>query len=672
MCPLQATYDIATSKIKYTEGFMVIPYNGEIITKPEEFWSDDNKLLVTPINYILCANFSAQTCLLFLLQSFWNYLANNIAKTTFMGSFEFKSYIIYSIFSMALFPLLQWLFRYDTLYTEVVPQLAYGIILFIIGLLGVRSHWRFTKLLRITRSVNSSQLCIVLKLEYFKEMNRYLTWGLFIGSTAMIILCADAFTPQKYLNSHKFTMDLLICHLNFTIWIVFVTLILIFYPSSNTLNDTLTMAKGIASTLTVQSKGNLLGPPNRRWSKYNPNNEDSSWSSQGSSRHDRTSLYLEVHDDSSARNNQNKSSRPTSVTFDIPPLPTSVAFDPNAPPSVYKKSSVSRDSRTSSPFYFTSNTLLPSPTYPPSTSSNTQQSSTNLPSSSVTPEHTINSNNINNNRRSLNFSKPLPAESLKYPSSPLTKINRNSLSSLTSTENQIPTGNGSTSHNDSQDISPLISSQLTRKDSSNDSLNSDEIDDDFEFISRKNARMSIISNNEKPIIKVTTSTASFKLSTNLTDNDESDTDDNKVTKFGKSIIINEFDDNKDNNNSQKLSRIPSSPTLSKYSPDSSNNIMNKVTPRTSSLNNKLINGPRRVKAYNNLKTDVVEMVNLNSPTSSNSSTDSPLITSPISPNSINSTSPTSSSISPISPVNDDSKLPIIPISNFTSPLITTK
>ncbi|CAG8801866.1 22507_t:CDS:2, partial [Gigaspora rosea] len=172
------TYDIVTSKIKYTEGFMMIPYTGDIITKPVVFWNDDNLKLVTPINYILCANFSAQTCLLFLLQSFWNYLANNIAKTTFMG---------------------------------IVPQFAYGIILLIIALLGVRSHWRFTRLLRITRSANSSQLSI--------EMNRYLTWGLFIGATSMIILCVDAFTPQKYINSHKFLQDLFLCHLNFTIWI---------------------------------------------------------------------------------------------------------------------------------------------------------------------------------------------------------------------------------------------------------------------------------------------------------------------------------------------------------------------------------------------------------------------------------------------------------------------
>src|SRR5690349_16246579 len=114
-------------------------------------------------------------------------------------------------------------------------------------------------------------------------MNRYLTWGLFIASTSLIILCVDAFTPQKYLNSHKFTMDILISHLNFTIWIVFLTLILIFYPSSNTLNDTLTMTKGVGSSFTAHSKGNLLEPPSRRWSKHSPNNENISWSSQGSS-----------------------------------------------------------------------------------------------------------------------------------------------------------------------------------------------------------------------------------------------------------------------------------------------------------------------------------------------------------------------------------------------------
>ncbi|CAG8760763.1 21806_t:CDS:2, partial [Gigaspora rosea] len=245
------------------------------------------------------------------------------------------------------------------------------------------------------------------------------------------------------------------------------------------------------SSITDKSKGNFLGPPNSRLSKYNPNNEDSSWSSNGSSRNDRTSLYLDVHDDFSARNNQNRSSsRPTSITFDIPPLPNSVTFDPlspNPPPSVYN-SSTSREPENSS-FYFTSNTLLPSPALLPSTLSTNQKSFTNLPSSTIiTPEHSNISNNSNNNRRSLSltFSKPLPTEPLQYPSSPLTKINRNSLSSLASMENQLSTGNGSQSNN--QDISPLISSQSTisTREISKDSLN---YDDDLTFMSKKNARI---------------------------------------------------------------------------------------------------------------------------------------------------------------------------------------
>ncbi|CAG8455257.1 14504_t:CDS:1, partial [Racocetra fulgida] len=119
------------------------------------------------------------------------------------------------------------------------------------------------------------------------------------------------------------------------------------------------MTKGIGSSFTAHSKGNLLEPPSRRWSKHSPNNENISWSSQGSSRNDRTSWCLDVNDNPSAaaRNNQNKS-RPTSVSFDTPPLPTSVNLPPNSPPSIYNPSA-SRETRNSSSFYFTSNTLLP-------------------------------------------------------------------------------------------------------------------------------------------------------------------------------------------------------------------------------------------------------------------------------------------------------------------------
>ncbi|CAG8487808.1 10738_t:CDS:2 [Diversispora eburnea] len=130
MGPCLATYDVAGTYIKYKEGYIRIPHNGGIITKPQEYWSEENKKLVIYFNYVLCVNFSIQTVILF--------------------------------------PILQWAFRNDAFYTELVPQLAYGSIMLIIGILGIRSHWRFQKLLIKTRKTNSN---IVTKLEYFKVDN---------------------------------------------------------------------------------------------------------------------------------------------------------------------------------------------------------------------------------------------------------------------------------------------------------------------------------------------------------------------------------------------------------------------------------------------------------------------------------------------------------------------
>ena len=57
----QSSLSVAGTYIKYKEGYIRIPYNGEIITKPHEFWSEENKKLVIYFNYVLCANFSIQT-----------------------------------------------------------------------------------------------------------------------------------------------------------------------------------------------------------------------------------------------------------------------------------------------------------------------------------------------------------------------------------------------------------------------------------------------------------------------------------------------------------------------------------------------------------------------------------------------------------------------------------
>lgn len=92
-----------------------------------------------------------------------------------------------------------------------MPELVYGCGLFIIALLGVRSHYRFNKLLLTTKNSINSRF-VSNKISYFQELNFVLTVALFFFSTSLIILCADGLTGRKTLNVHKFSSDFLICN----------------------------------------------------------------------------------------------------------------------------------------------------------------------------------------------------------------------------------------------------------------------------------------------------------------------------------------------------------------------------------------------------------------------------------------------------------------------------
>ncbi|CAO3624634.1 unnamed protein product [Cunninghamella blakesleeana] len=228
--PFQLFYEITSCKVKYEEGFANV--FGHIFTKPETMWTQADKDFIIPTDYSLCIGFSFQTGTLLLLQCFWNYLANTVAKRNFMSSKEFKLYIVWTCITAFLFPILQYNFSrdiYPYTYKEIMPELVYGCGLFIIACLGIRSHFRFNQLLNKsagslnTRYVNN-------KISYFQELNFILTIALFFFSISLIILCADGLTGAKYLNVHKFPSDFLICNTNVASIVVWVIVILIFHP----------------------------------------------------------------------------------------------------------------------------------------------------------------------------------------------------------------------------------------------------------------------------------------------------------------------------------------------------------------------------------------------------------------------------------------------------------
>ncbi|KAI9484325.1 hypothetical protein BDB00DRAFT_775122 [Zychaea mexicana] len=177
-----------------------------------------------PIDYIQCVTFALQTGVFFLLQCFWNYLCNRVAKRSFMGSWEFKFYILWALGSAAMFPVLQWRWSDDELLSEVVPQLAYALQVLITASLGVRSHFRFRRLLKLCKDKIGARLM------YFKDMNVMLTIILFVYGATLVLLCADGLTTNMTINSNKFAIDLLIANTNMCVIFLWLSFISIFHP----------------------------------------------------------------------------------------------------------------------------------------------------------------------------------------------------------------------------------------------------------------------------------------------------------------------------------------------------------------------------------------------------------------------------------------------------------
>ncbi|KAI8374485.1 uncharacterized protein BYT42DRAFT_406369 [Radiomyces spectabilis] len=238
MIPAQLTYDITSCKFKYEEGFVSI--FGHIFTKPEFMWKEETRRLIIPTDYSLCIGLSLQTGTLLLLQCFWNYLANAVAQANFMSSKEFRFYIGWTIAGIFIFPCLRYNFArdvYEHTYKEVMPQLVYGCGLLIVACLGIRSHFRFNKLI-MTSKAATNQRSIAHKIRNFQDLNMILTAALFVASISMIILCADGLTPKKTLNVHKFSADFLICNVNVTSMVVWIVVVLIIHPVNNNNQNT--------------------------------------------------------------------------------------------------------------------------------------------------------------------------------------------------------------------------------------------------------------------------------------------------------------------------------------------------------------------------------------------------------------------------------------------------
>ncbi|KAI8340587.1 hypothetical protein BC941DRAFT_223031 [Chlamydoabsidia padenii] len=227
MTCVQMTADVTGSYIKYTEGFIETP-NGSIVSKPFMYWTPTHRELSTRMDYVQCIAFSLETGLFFLVQCFWNYLSNTLAKKNFMSSFEFNFFILWALSSMVLFPVLQWYYRDNPLYREIVPQLAYSSETLITSFLGIRNNIRFNRLIRLVQKNNVST-GIINKLNYFRECNNMICVVLFFYGASFFILCVDGLTSQVIAKS-KLASDIVISNANVCVVFYYLLFISTFHP----------------------------------------------------------------------------------------------------------------------------------------------------------------------------------------------------------------------------------------------------------------------------------------------------------------------------------------------------------------------------------------------------------------------------------------------------------
>ncbi|KAF0406162.1 hypothetical protein F8M41_008884 [Gigaspora margarita] len=226
LIPLQVVVDGALAAMKYKEGYVLYVDNDNtsctnvtddsipVMPKPYECWSPNNLNIKLIVDYTQCVVYAFQTGALFLMQSFWSYMASQLAGKPFMNSWEFRIYIVWSLISAIIFPSTKWL-------TERFLSRYYNLI-------GIHNQRKLFFLLSSIEENKSSQETI-LRIRYFIEMNGLLIIGVCLVSVGLFIIDIDAITIS-YINNRRFYVDLLTVHVNIGTAIIWVSISLIVYP----------------------------------------------------------------------------------------------------------------------------------------------------------------------------------------------------------------------------------------------------------------------------------------------------------------------------------------------------------------------------------------------------------------------------------------------------------
>ncbi|KAI9136311.1 hypothetical protein BKA69DRAFT_1129202 [Paraphysoderma sedebokerense] len=240
-------YDFLATKMKYEEGFSHIANSTNCATKPSATYNTENKFLVDVTNTLLNVAWCSKSTASFLLIAFWSHTGSQYGlKKPFVTSLESKLCSAWAVFSVFLYPLLQYSFVSNKLLSTVTPQFVYHAETCMVAVLSCVVQYR----LRHTIERNASAEDLGSQgsrtrfagqeiLRYHLQCNLWMILWNFMDFIADCSINIDAIS-LKILASNKFLLDLFTKFFSLGFSAAYVVMIQILFPLHEQVNSTVT------------------------------------------------------------------------------------------------------------------------------------------------------------------------------------------------------------------------------------------------------------------------------------------------------------------------------------------------------------------------------------------------------------------------------------------------
>ncbi|KAF8806628.1 hypothetical protein BYT27DRAFT_7224369 [Phlegmacium glaucopus] len=234
--PLLFIYAFGFTIIKYSEGFIDVPFLG-VVPKPYFLWGSSSQRAIFPLTFMFSMAWALELLEhIFFIRlyklCFWLFLINasSVERSWFQSPY-FKTWVVGSIVAILYMPLISILTRSDPLKNEAYCVLGGSLGGLCLTIWFLPILWSFPSFLNNLRSEGVDTATIV-RLTKFSELNTIRVVFRFLFTVPLLILGVDGVRPHSHVNESLFATDFLVLVSGFGCIISSAITLVIFFPRS--------------------------------------------------------------------------------------------------------------------------------------------------------------------------------------------------------------------------------------------------------------------------------------------------------------------------------------------------------------------------------------------------------------------------------------------------------